>query len=467
MLSQVTDSLYVWRDPAPSRNGTPIDLAEAERLADFAVAEGIATIYYDNFGCGTTVTPDCPQSAGVQDSSTLAPIIALLHGHGVEVEALYTDNTRINDVVNYNNTAPADALFDGIRLDIEAFPSGGSEPTTPSDIDVYAQAVAMAGALPVYVSISHHWDDSITYNTQTKPAYKHILDIVAGVDVQTAQDGPTVIENISKEEVCYANSLGKPVHVTIETYDVVTHLGLNPFNTFFEEGEAGMKSALATLDYAGVTDPCSNPSPTGFAYHFYRQSFGSPDLPGWQDDVPAATLSIGDLSVQEGGSGSTTLAVFTVTLSASSDSVVTVAYATLNGTATVAEGDYDATSGTLTFNPGETSWTIAVTVNGDKIKEPDETFVVSLTGASGATIADAQGVGTILDDDKKGGGVGGGGKGGGGGGKGGRRKSTASSSVLVASANSSETDLLVLQSAKDTDPFLVPCPKIQAWKMRR
>ncbi len=279
-------AIYVWRDPTPGRNGTPIDLTEAQKLADFAVAEGIRTIYYDNFGCGALSSPGCPEGAEAQNPSTLAPIISLLHSHSLKVEALYTDNTRIPDLVSYNNSVAAEARFDAIRLDIEAFPSGASEPTTSGDIDVYANAVASAGALPVYVSIGHSWDHLIAYPLPTDPqkeAFKHILDIVAGVDVQTAQDnsgtGPDAraIERITKEEVCYANSLNKRVNITIETYDVVTNLGLNDFNTFFDEGEAAMKNTLATLDWTApeVAAPCANPQPTGFAYHFYRHSFGT------------------------------------------------------------------------------------------------------------------------------------------------------------------------------------------------
>ena len=77
---------------------------------------------------------------------------------------------------------------------------------------------------------------------------------------------------------------------------------------------------------------------------------------------------------------------------------MTVAYATANGTAT-AGSDYVAASGTLTFLAGQTSKTVAVTVNGDAAVEADETFTVNLSGAAGATIADAQGGGTITNDD--------------------------------------------------------------------
>ena len=111
------------------------------------------------------------------------------------------------------------------------------------------------------------------------------------------------------------------------------------------------------------------------------------------------SLRIGDVTVTEGNTG-TVAATFTVTLSAASTETITVAYATANGTAT-AGSDYQAASGTLTFAPGETSKTITVLVNGDRLAEPNETFVVNLSSPTNATIADGQGVGTIVDDEPR------------------------------------------------------------------
>ncbi|HZS33338.1 MAG TPA: Calx-beta domain-containing protein [Methylomirabilota bacterium] len=116
-----------------------------------------------------------------------------------------------------------------------------------------------------------------------------------------------------------------------------------------------------------------------------------------QDDDPPPTLAIGDATVAEGNSG-TTNAVFTVTLAPASGRTVTVQYATANGTA-AAGSDYQAVSGTLTFNPGETTKTVAVPVTGDVTSEPDETFLVNLSNPTNATIGDGQGIGTITNDD--------------------------------------------------------------------
>jgi hypothetical protein len=79
---------------------------------------------------------------------------------------------------------------------------------------------------------------------------------------------------------------------------------------------------------------------------------------------------------------------------------VTVAYATADGTATVANDDYVAQSGTLTFATGVTSQAITVAVLGNTTAASGETFSVNLSNASAnATISTAQGVGTILNDN--------------------------------------------------------------------
>lgn len=113
------------------------------------------------------------------------------------------------------------------------------------------------------------------------------------------------------------------------------------------------------------------------------------------DALPA--LSIGDLSVAE-GNGDHAHFMFMVTLDKAADGPVTVAYSTANGTAT-AGSDYVATNGAVTFAAGETSKMVHVDIKGDVLAEGNETFTVSLSNSSGATIADGTAIGTIIDDD--------------------------------------------------------------------
>jgi VCBS repeat-containing protein len=115
------------------------------------------------------------------------------------------------------------------------------------------------------------------------------------------------------------------------------------------------------------------------------------------DDDGAPSLAIADASTPE-GNGGTHDAVFAVSLSPASGRPVTVQYATADDTAT-SPADYAATSGTLTFAPGETSKPIAVSIKGDTLTEGDERFFVRLSNPSNASIATAQAVGTIQDDE--------------------------------------------------------------------
>jgi hypothetical protein len=113
---------------------------------------------------------------------------------------------------------------------------------------------------------------------------------------------------------------------------------------------------------------------------------------------PTPAISINDVSVTEGNSG-TLNAGFTVSLSAPAPGAVSVAWATADGTA-IAGSDYVAASGTVNFTAGQSSQPVTVQVIGDTVVESNETFSVNLSNPSGATIADGQGIGTILNNDQ-------------------------------------------------------------------
>lgn len=117
------------------------------------------------------------------------------------------------------------------------------------------------------------------------------------------------------------------------------------------------------------------------------------------DTAPPPTLTIDDVTANEGSDGTTTSFTFTVTLSPASTGTVLVQVDTKDVTA-IAPGDYETITGqVLTFNAGETTKTVTVKVVADKLNEPVETFQVNLSKADGANIGDAQGIGTILNDD--------------------------------------------------------------------
>jgi hypothetical protein len=112
-------------------------------------------------------------------------------------------------------------------------------------------------------------------------------------------------------------------------------------------------------------------------------------------------ISVNDVSLTEGASG-TQAATFTVSLSQPSVLTVTVQYATVDGSATVADFDYVAASGTLSFAPGEVSKPVPVTVFGDARFEPDEIFGISLSNPVNGVIVVPQALATIVNDDPPG-----------------------------------------------------------------
>jgi YVTN family beta-propeller protein len=206
-----------------------------------------------------------------------------------------------------------------------------------------------------------------------------------------------------------------------------TRVGEKDFQVTITAGHGNLKllrfgnAPTARVDlpghWSGVASPFEYKPPPVPAYTFYVRAtdVGVPvTLPitvydgcgvtaPWNTFVGGGTgathvrVSIADASIVEGDSGTTSL-VFTVWLSGPASVPVTVQYATADGTAT-APSDYAATSGSLTIPIGQTSGQIAVAIVGDLLDEPTRTFIVRLTGATGAAIQDAAATGTIIDNE--------------------------------------------------------------------
>jgi hypothetical protein len=163
-------------------------------------------------------------------------------------------------------------------------------------------------------------------------------------------------------------------------------------------------STSTTVDVAILDDAVDEPNETlSLDLSNAVNGLGTPSGTGTitDDDAtpPSFDISIDDANVAEGNAGSHPLA-FTVTLSAASGSDVSVDYATSNGTAT-AGSDYVAKSGTLVLPAGTTTKTVNVTVKGDTVWEPNETFTVTLSNQTDGTLLDPTATGRITNDDKQ------------------------------------------------------------------
>lgn len=230
-----------------------------------------------------------------------------------------------------------------------------------------------------------------------------------GIAVITLKDNSTVpglsINNRSVTEgdsatftVSLDLATGRTVTVNYSTADVVSTSGKDYLpvsgTLTFNPGVTTQTIVVQTLDDAvdEFTEQfevdLSNPVNAGLL-----NSAGAGNI---IDNDPNVTISISDVSVFEGNSG-TSSAVFTVRASAPHEKFIAVFYSTANGSAS-APSDYLAANAGFFILPGELEKTFTVTVNGDADTEPNETFLVNLT-SNDATVVRAQATGTILNDD--------------------------------------------------------------------
>jgi hypothetical protein len=171
------------------------------------------------------------------------------------------------------------------------------------------------------------------------------------------------------------------------------------FDTTF--GDAGLATtglnSSSDAGSRGVFDPATG--------RVYVASYAGGDglgaaLSAFQTIADPPQLSIADVSQAEGTGGSTDFE-FVVSLSTPAPAGgVTFDIATADNTATVADGDYVASSLTgQTIPAGSSTYTFSVTVGADADVESDETFFVNVTNVTGADVLDGQATGTIANDD--------------------------------------------------------------------
>ena len=199
------------------------------------------------------------------------------------------------------------------------------------------------------------------------------------------------------------NPNGTDVHYTVTPGTATSADGVEPETgtVTFGFAETGPKTIVVTVVDDTVdelaetfTVTLSDPS---------NATIDDGEATGTITDNDGPTVAIDDKTVTEGNAG-TTNAVFTVAVTGPSLEAFDVDYTTADDTAEDGEGDgdYTATTGTLTFPANSSaSQTISVPVVGDIDDEPNESFKVNLTltDDAKADIGDGEGIGTIIDDD--------------------------------------------------------------------
>ena len=331
--------------------------------------------------------------------------------------AALTSSGGLASYSNYGATtvdiaAPGSSIWSTLPGNTYGNYSGTSmaTPHVTGSVALYASAYPGAAAMDVRGAILNSARPTAAVSGKTVTGGR--LDVAAALNASpplgiTITGGSVVEGNSGTTRLAFTVLLSAPASATV-TVNYATAGGTATSGTDFVSQSGmlsfapGETSKTIFIDVVGDTAYESNESfavalsgATGNATIKTASATGTITNDDAQPALP--TLAISSVSALE----SVGTFVFTVTLSSPSATSVSVRFATANGTA-VSGGrtaDYSSASGTLTFNPGETTKTISVAVRNDNTVEPDETFFVTLSRSSGAAIAVSQGTGTIRNDD--------------------------------------------------------------------
>ena len=183
--------------------------------------------------------------------------------------------------------------------------------------------------------------------------------------------------------------------------NIVDQVGLSDGSAYGEGTRlASRGSTNEDSSYARVSNAAGNVQDTdNNAADFKLQTPSQPHNRASTCSNLGLSVSVADTAVKEGDSGSTAL-VFALSLTQPAPDGVHVRVVTSDGSAKVADGDYDALDQVVEFPVGATSQTVTVTVHGDSTVEPDEDFAIHLAEpSSGLSIATGEAIGGILNDD--------------------------------------------------------------------
>jgi hypothetical protein len=229
-------------------------------------------------------------------------------------------------------------------------------------------------------------------NLVTFAQHKAVLDAIFGYSIGTT--GPIVMGgNADKQPIAASTPYGGGPTTLAPNSAVYGML----VSALPPAAKVVYKRTESALDYGVVVlIPYGAGTITYFGWDWYNSNppQGGGADGGWQNMLSLATnaagltppdMSAGDVAVAEGTGGTTTASV-------------PASYATADGTAIAGE-DYTAATGTVTFAVGEQAKAVPVAVTPDAAVEPAESFSLTLSAPSGATLVDATGVVTITDDD--------------------------------------------------------------------
>ena len=298
----------------------------------------------------------------------------------------------------------------GLDVDVDWTSSNGSA-TSPGDY------TAGSGTASIPAGSTFTTFDVVSINDSTDEVDENYTVTLSNPSNTTIADGTgsgTIIDNdglptLSIDDVTITEGSTASFTVTLSaisekdiSFDWTSNNG-----TALAPGDYTASSGTGVTILAGTTtatlnvpstDDSEDESQEGFSVTISNSANATiadnTGLASLNDNDTQPTLSVGDISVTEGD-----VATFTVTLSSVSGRNVTFDWVTADGTAAAAS-DYSSSSGTsVTIPEGSLSVNITVGTTEDALDENNETFVVNLSNASGATFSDSSATATITDDD--------------------------------------------------------------------
>jgi hypothetical protein len=244
-------------------------------------------------------------------------------------------------------------------------------------------------------------------NPDGQSASAAVLHVVGGAPVATLAAGPALAEgNAGTTDFAFTVNLSSaatsPVTVNYQTSDGTATVADGDYQaaTSSITIPASGTSGLIHITVNGDTKYEAQETFTVTLTAATNATLGAPVTATGtlENDDAVPTVAIDSITLAEGNAGTTAFG-FTVSLSQPSGVAAAVDFTTTDGTATLADLDYQALSGTVNFAPGTTSQPVTVLVNGDTTVEGDETFTVDLSNPVGAAASTMQGMGTIQNDD--------------------------------------------------------------------